>query len=190
MMSSLPVHFLSSSSRELPAPIRRYLPSGEIAMFHGFDFQARIGEQLLVSSGVGEPMELGEALAEHIEYRLDEMERAIKDCIDWWEALNDRGWDPQAVLGLLQAPEPEDPLEHLRRTKDDYRAWAKPINTAQMRRWHKASVALAKKTDDLTAFAAFADLEDAFEPIEHQVMDLARQVDASIQYQIDTARGK
>jgi len=40
------------------------------------------------------------------------------------------------------------------------------------------------------AFAAFADLEDAFEPIERKVMTLALDVERQIQHEIDVYRGK
>jgi hypothetical protein len=38
------------------------------------------------------------------------------------------------------------------------------------------------------AFAAFADLEDAFEPLEALVTELATDVDRKLQLQYDTAR--
>lgn len=63
-------------------------------------------------------------------------------------------------------------------------------NKAKFRAWRKDAADLATETDDLTAFAAFADLEDVFEPIEQQVKRLAREVDEEIQLQIDIARGK
>ena len=64
------------------------------------------------------------------------------------------------------------------------------MNKAKFRAWRKAATALESETDDLAAFAAFADLEDEFEPIEKQVMELARNVDIEINNQVDRALGK
>lgn len=46
------------------------------------------------------------------------------------------------------------------------------------------------QADDLAAFAAFADLEDSFEPLEALVAEFATDVDRELQLQYDTARGK
>jgi hypothetical protein len=133
---------------------------------------------------------LGEALSEHIAYRLDELEGAVEECASFFNEIDNRGWDLESVLGMLQAPEPDDPMDHLRRTTDDYRRWANPVNPAKIAEWRRAGEALAGVADDLTAFTAFADIEDAFEPIEARAIELATDVDREIQHQIDVARGK
>lgn len=56
--------------------------------------------------------------------------------------------------------------------------------------WWAEGEALASHADDLAAFAAFADLEDAFEPLEELVDRLATDVDRELQLQYDIARGK
>jgi hypothetical protein len=48
----------------------------------------------------------------------------------------------------------------------------------------------SSQADDLAAFVAFADLEDAFEPLEALATELATDVDRELQLQYDTARGK
>jgi hypothetical protein len=110
--------------------------------------------------------------------------------VSFFNEMNDRGWDFLSLLGFLQAPEPDDPFDHLRRTVADFRKWAKPVNRAKFRAWRKAAAELAIEIDALAAFAAFADLEDAFDPIERQVMALALDVDIEIQHQVDSALGK
>jgi len=60
----------------------------------------------------------------------------------------------------------------------------------QLRQWRADGEALASQADDLAAFAAFADLEDAFEPLEALVIQLAADVEAHLQFQYDIARGK
>lgn len=190
MMTTMPVHSMSYSSPSPPDALKKYLKQGERGFGVGMDMQARIGRELLAVSGIGKQMDLGEALAEHVAYRLDEIEAAVEECASFFNDTNDGGWDFLSVLGFIQAPEPDDPVDHLRRTVDDYRRWARPVNKARFRAWRKTAATLATETDDLTAFAAFADLEDAFEPIEQQVMKLVLDVDTEIQHQIDVARGK
>ncbi|MEV6621925.1 hypothetical protein AB0M83_06770 [Amycolatopsis sp. NPDC051106] len=174
----------------MPDTLKKYLKPGETSFGFGMDAQAYIGRELLAGSGIGKQMGLGEALAEHVAYRLDEIEAMVEECVSFFNDTIDPGWDFLTVLGMIQAPEPGDPLDHVRRTVDDYRKWARPVNMAKFRAWRKAAADLATETDDLTAFAAFADLEDAFEPIEQQVKGLAHEVDEAIQLQIDIARGK
>jgi hypothetical protein len=191
MMIAMPVHSMSYSSPIAPAVLTKYLKPGENGFGVGMDLQTRIGQELLATTGINNSTDLGETLAEHVNYRLDEIEAAIEECASFFNDMNDRGWNFLAILGYLQAPEPADPLDHLRRTPDDYRnKWARPVNKANFRAWHKAATALESETDDLSAFAAFADLEDAFEPIEKQVMELALNVDIEINNQVDQALGK
>ena len=170
--------------------LKKYLEAGDAGFGDCMDMQARIGRKLLDATGVDKPIKLGEELAEHVTYRLDEIEAMIEDCVSFFNEMNSLGWDFLSVLGMLQAPEPDDPFDHLRRTVEDYRKWARPVNKAKFRAWRKDAAALATEADDLTAFAAFADLEDAFEPIEQQTMKLALEVDTEIQHQIDFALGK
>ncbi|OXM63146.1 hypothetical protein [Amycolatopsis vastitatis] len=188
MMTTIPVHVMELSA--VPDGLKKYLKPGETRFDDGFETQARIGRELLAVSGIGKQMNLGAVLAEHVTDRLDEIEAMVEECVSFFNDTNDRGWDFLSVLGMIQAPEPDDPLDHLRRTVDDYRKWARPVNKAKFRAWRTAAAKLATETDDLTAFAAFADLEDEFEPIEQQVKRLALDVDNAIQDQIDIARGK
>lgn len=106
------------------------------------------------------------------------------------ETHRNEQWDLDTVLGLLQAPVPTDKREYLTRTTEQLRGWAGPVNAAKLAEWRKAAEDLATETPDLAAFTRFADLEDAFEPIEEKAMNFARQVDGHIQDEIDRARGK
>ena len=56
-----------------------------------------------------------------------------------------------------------------------------PVSLAQLARWRAEAEALAIEADDLTAFAAFADLEDAFEPVEA----LMQQLTGDIEWQVE-----
>jgi hypothetical protein len=191
MMIVMPVHSMSFSGPVAPAVLNKYLKPGENGFGVGVGLQARIGQALIATTSISNTAELGQELSEHVNYRLDEIEAAGEECVSFFNSMNDRGWTSVAILGMLQAPEPSDPFDHLRRTPDDYRnKWARPVNKAKFRTWRKAAAELANETDDLAAFAAFADLEDAFEPIEKQVMRLALDVDREIQNQVDQALGK
>ncbi|MBP2323374.1 hypothetical protein JOF56_003759 [Kibdelosporangium banguiense] len=190
MMTTMPVHSMSYSSPIPPDTLKKYLEPEETGLGAGMDMQALIGRKLLAVSGIDNQMEIGEALAEHVTYRLDEIEAMVEECASVFNDMNNRGWDFLSVLGMIQAPEPDDPFDHVRRTVEDYRNWARPVNKAQFRAWRTAAATLATETDDLMAFAAFADLEDAFEPIEQRVMKLGLDVDRAIQHEIDVARGK
>jgi hypothetical protein len=50
--------------------------------------------------------------------------------------------------------------------------------------------ALGHEVDPIAAFAEFADIEDAFEPVEVKVQEALVAIDHEIQLQIDIARGK
>jgi hypothetical protein len=64
------------------------------------------------------------------------------------------------------------------------------VPPAQLGTWQTQGEALALQSDDLAAFAIFADLEDAFEPMETLVLQLAIDVDRELELQSDIARGK
>ncbi|UJW32447.1 hypothetical protein L3Q67_01270 [Saccharothrix sp. AJ9571] len=189
MMTVMPVHGMGYSS-DPPDGLKKYLQSKTLPSNDPMDMQARIGHQLLAELGIGEQGQIGQDLADHVIYRLGEIEEAAKECVSYFNDINNRGWDFQSILGLLQAPEPDDPHDHLRRTVENYRQWARPVNIATFRAWQKGANTLARETDDLAAFAAFADLEDEFEPIEQLVIKLALDVDRSVQHEIDVALGK
>jgi hypothetical protein len=60
------------------------------------------------------------------------------------------------------------------------------VRPEHIRQWRAAGEALAAQVDDLAVFAAFADLEDAFEPVEVLVMQLLTEVEV----QRDLASGR
>jgi hypothetical protein len=154
----------------------------------GTKLQARIAMRLLDESGVAEPAQLGQALSQHVCNRLTDLEQAAGESADFLcRPGEDEGWDLEAILGLVQ----HDPRDLRRiRTSADARLVNVPIHAEQIKRWRAAAEALAVEADDLKAFAAFADLEDAFEPVEARVLKLAMDIDYEIQMQIDIARGK
>ncbi len=191
MMSELPPHQMGYMQHDPPEVIAKYLKPGENGFGVSFELQGRIGQALLASSGVAVPMALGQSLSEHVLYRLEEIEGAIEECVSYiGETHRNEKWDLNTVLGMLQAPVPDDKFEYLTRTPEQLRGWAKPVNAAKLAEWRQLAEDLATESDDLTAFTSFADLEDEFEPIEQKAMEFALQVDLHIQDEIDAARGK
>jgi hypothetical protein len=75
-------------------------------------------------------------------------------------------------------------------SSDEVKTSAVAVCPAQIGHWRAQGEALASQADDLTAFAAFADLEDAFEPVEALVLQLATDIEHHLQLQYDIARGK
>ena len=75
-------------------------------------------------------------------------------------------------------------------SSDEVKSATVPVRPAQIGIWRAQGEALASQANDLAAFAAFADLEDAFEPVESLVTQLAIDVDHELQLQYDIARGK
>jgi hypothetical protein len=131
---------------------------------------------------------MGEALSQHFCSRLDTVKQAAGEASSFfYRPGRDEGWDWEAVMSLAQL----DP-QNLPRviSSDEVKSAAVPVCPAQIGIWHAEGEALASQADDLAAFAAFADLEDAFEPVEALVMQLAIDVDHELQLQYDIARGK
>ncbi|MGI5499353.1 hypothetical protein [Lentzea sp. CA-135723] len=102
---------------------------------------------MLEGSGIAEQMNLGEVLAEHVIYRIDEIADSIEFIASTRNDTNRAGWDSISVVGLLQAPEPGDPVDHFRRIIDAYRNFARPVSKVKFRTWCKAAEALASVSD-------------------------------------------
>jgi hypothetical protein len=170
-----------------PAGLVKYLDNDEDWVSLVLDrrksagLQARIASRLLAEAGVAVPSRVGEVLSRHFCDRLDAVQEAAEDAASFfrWPG-RDEGWDWQAALGLAQLDLPDLP------SSDQARSAAIPVRPPHIRQWRAAGEALAVQADDLAAFAAFADLEDAFEPVEAQVMQLLTEVEI----QRDLASGK
>jgi hypothetical protein len=65
-----------------------------------------------------------------------------------------------------------------------------PVGLEHIENWRRSAENLQTEGNDLHAFAAFADLEDAFEPVEKLVEHQMMVVDKIIQDEIDFIRGK
>lgn len=114
--------------------VMSHLKPEEISLGDGMKMQVRIGRELLTASGIGEQVKLGEALAEHVVYCLDEIVAMSRSRVSIFNDTNNFGWDFLSVLDSLQASEPDDPRDHLRRTVEDYRKWARLVNQGEVPR--------------------------------------------------------
>jgi len=152
------------------------------------NLQPGIARQLMEESGIGEPQQLGLALAQHARDQLDDLEKSTAETVDWFQAVTrDETGDVEASLRMAQAT--NDQMWAVR-TANDARALDVPVGMKHIEEWRRRGEKLESESDDLHAFAAFADLEEAFEPVEDQVVEQAMTADRDIQMQIDMARGK
>jgi hypothetical protein len=170
-----------------PAGLLKYLDDGEDWMPLVLDrrksagLQARIASRLLAEAGVALPSRVGEVLSRHFCDRLDAVKEAAEEAASFfcWPG-RDEGWDWEAALGLAQLDLPRIP------SSDQARSADVPVHPEHIRQWRAAGEALAAQADDLAVFAAFADLEDAFEPVEALVLQLLTEVEV----QRDLASGR
>jgi hypothetical protein len=170
-----------------PAGIVKYLDEEEDWVSLVLDrrrsagLQARIASRLFADAGAAVPSRAGEVLSRHLCHRLDAVREAAGDAASFfsWPG-RDEGWDWEAALSLAQLDLPGLPSSGQARSADV------PVRPEHIRRWLAAGEAIAEQPDDLAAFASFADLEDAFEPVEAQVMQLLTEVEV----QADLASGK
>jgi hypothetical protein len=144
---------------------------------------------LLADAGICLPFGLGEVLSQHFCGRLDAALEAAGEAASSFFYLpgEDEGWDWEAVMRLAQL----DPWNLPRvMSSDEVKSASVRVLPDQISKWRAEGEALAWQADDLAAFAAFADLEDAFEPVEELIDRLATDVEAHLQLQYDIARGK
>jgi hypothetical protein len=143
--------------------------------------QARIASRLLAEAGPSLSSGVGEVLSRHFCDRLAAVREAAADAASFFcSPGRDEGWDWEAALGLAQLDFPGLP------SSDQARSADVPVRSEHIRQWRAAGEALALQTDDLAVFAAFADLEDAFEPAEALVLQLL----TGVEVQRDLASGR
>jgi hypothetical protein len=143
----------------------------------------------MADAGIGLPFGLGQMLSQHFCDRLDAAQEAAAEAASSFFYLPgvDEGWDREAVIRLAQL----NPWSLPRvMSSDEVKSASVRVLPDQISKWRTEGEALASQADDLAAFAAFAGLEDAFEPVEELIDRLAIDVDRHLQLQYDIARGK
>jgi hypothetical protein len=74
-------------SRDITPILARYIDTSIDGPLD-FNLQSSIAKQLMEASNVGEPQQLGLALAQHVKDRLDDLEESAAETIDWFQHVN------------------------------------------------------------------------------------------------------
>jgi hypothetical protein len=75
--------------------------------------------------------------------------------------------------------------EGLPETIEELLAVHAPYSEADLTAWRQQVAGLEEAGDRLELFAAFADIEDAFEPFEEKVTDLDMRVEHAVERELD-----
>lgn len=153
----------------------------------GFTTHAEAAVALLEMSGVQTQEDLGRELANHLEDRLQAMLDGLQEVVDYISSgPSSEEWDAETALALVQIEDRRGPFL----TPQEARRVRVPMSMRMLRDLQARVRHLADERDQVTAFAAFADIEDAFEPVEVKLQRDLYDIDREIQLQIDIARGK
>lgn len=175
----------ASIHMETPPALRKFnAPDGA----KGYPTEEQIADSLRSGLGIDDAG-LKEALTAHLTGRLDDLdgtisraERSLFGAIA--EAALSGAWR-QAIIHLAQWKEESLPgsIEELLSARVRY-------GEADLAAWRQQVADLQDVSDRLELFAAFADIEDAFEPFEEQMTDLDMRIDVEEQREMDLRRGK
>lgn len=170
--------------KEAPPALRKFKPAGETTDYPTQEDIARSLRSVLGIDGAG----FKKTLVTHLTSRLDDLEQMISSADDalfgeWAELMPTGPWR-QAIIHLAQW-EQEDlpPLEQLLNSKIRY-------DDSDLARWRQQVSGLQAVADKLELFAAFADIEDSFEPFEAQMTALDIRIDYEQELELDRLRGK
>lgn len=128
-------------------------------------------------------------LAAHLTSRLDELDetisRAERSLFGEIAEVVPQGPWRQATIRLAQWEN-----ESLPDTIGELLAARVRYSEADLAAWRQKVVDLQEAGGRLELFAAFADIEDAFEPFEERITDLDMRIDLEAQLELDRQRGK
>jgi hypothetical protein len=170
---------------ETPPALRKFNTSGTVK---GYPTEEQIAASLRSDLGIDDAGLKG-ALSAHLTSRLDDLDAAISRVEDTLfgtlPQLAPSGPWRQAVVHLAQWTDEELPasFDELLAAKVQYRE-------ADLASWKQCAAGLQEVADRLELFAAFADIEDAFEPFEEQMTALDQRLEREIQREVDLRRGK
>ena len=171
----LPAPTTASSHMEAPPALRKFNPPG---MAERYPTEEQIAACLRASLGIDDAA-LGKALAAHLTARLDDLDAVIS------RVQGRAVWGHSAAcpIGPVEADSrPPCALEGRRApgSFDELLATQVPYGEADMTSWRQEVAGLQKATCRLDLFAAFADIEDAFEPFEERITALGLRVEREI----------
>lgn len=175
----------ASTHLEVPQTLKKF-NADEAAT--GYPTEGQITATLRADLGIDE-VGLKEILAAHLASRLDALDEAIsrveKVLFAAGVELMPSGPWRRATIHLAQRQDEAfpDSIEELLATPVQY-------SEADLAGWRQKVADLREAGDRLELFAAFADVEDAFEPFEEQMTDLDVRVEHEVERELDLQRGK
>lgn len=187
LFERLPQYQLTTASlhMETPPALRKFNAPGTA---RGYPTEAQIAAVLRSHLGIDDDG-LKAVLSAHLTSRLSELDAAIarvrETLFGTLPQIAPSGPWGQAVVHLAQWTDEELPasLGELLAARVDYRE-------ADLASWKQRAAALREAAGRLELFAAFAGIEDAFEPFEEEVAALDQRLEREIQHEVDLRRGK
>jgi hypothetical protein len=175
----------ASAHNEAPAALRKFSARDDAA---GYPTEQQIAARLRADLGI-EDAGLKKILAAHLASRLDDMDETISrvgQCLFGViaEAASSGPWR-QTTIHLAQWEN-----GNLPETIEELLAARVRYSEADLTAWRQKVADLQGVGDRLGLFAAFADIEDAFEPFEEQVTDLDVRIEHELELELDIRRGK
>lgn|GEM_PF-3555042 len=170
---------------EAPPALRKFNAPGAAK---GYPTEGQIAATLRSGLGIDEGS-LKAALADHLTGRLDDLDetisRAERSLFGAIAELAPSGPWRQAIVHLAQWEK-----ESLPGSIEELLADRVPYEEADLATWRQKVAGLQEISGRLELFAAFADIEDAFEPFEELMTDLGVRIDLEEQREMDLRRGK
>jgi hypothetical protein len=151
------------------------------------EWQPTIAAHFLREFGLDQSGAATSMLAEHLVDRIDNALDAVAYGVEHTNGMHPgRGVDPEALLAQLQV---KDVWLAAFGSPDELRAQDVPVRFADFAKWRERAEQIASETDVLVAFGSFADIEDAFESIEKELLTMVHGIDEAINDAVKEARG-
>jgi len=187
LFERLPQYAITTASmhKEAPPALRKFNTHDRAA---GYPTEEQIAASLRADLGIDDAS-LKKILAAHLTSRLDDLDETISRAEQWLfgaiaEVIPSGPWR-RATLHLAQWQN-----ENLPDTIEELLAARVRYSEADLTAWRQKVADLQEVGDRLELFAAFADIEDAFEPFEEQMTDLDVRVEHEVERELDLQRGK
>jgi hypothetical protein len=170
---------------EAPPALRKFSARGAA---EGYPSEGQIAATLRTGLGIDDAS-LKEALVGHLTGRLDDLDetisRAERSLFGVIAELAPSGPWRQAITSLAQWEK-----ESLPGSIDELLATPVRYAATDLAAWRQKATELLELSGRLELFAAFADIEDAFEPFEELMTDLDVRIELEEQRESDLRRGK
>lgn len=172
-------------SLNIPSALKPYLDQTSLSAM--FEAPEQVASKLLAASGMDQQEDLGIALGNHLDDRLQAMLEGLNEIVGFiFHGSFSEPWDVETALVLIQVDDQTGAFM----TPEEARRTRVPFTLDDVGVLRGRAQALAHEIDPVRAFAEFADIEDAFEAVEGDLGRALIAIDDEIQLQIDIARGK